>query len=134
MTNREKYLDEILAAMSWGKFSGEIDHCQNHKCDDCDFETGQRSCRKEIMDWLRAEVDKEPEVDWNKVPVDTPVWVRDRDGNTWRPRYFARYENGLIYTWADGATSWSSDGIRTYWNQVKLAEGDDNGNNRGNEA
>lgn len=134
MTNREKYLDEILAAMSWGKFSGEIDHCQNHKCDDCDFETGQRSCRKEIMDWLRAEVDKEPEVDWNKVPVDTPVWVRDRDGNTWRPRYFARYENGLIYTWANGATSWSSDGIGTYWNQAKLAEGDDNGNNRGNEA
>lgn len=134
MTNREKYLDEILAAMSWGKFSGEIDHCQNHKCDDCDFETGQRSCRKEIMDWLRAEVDKEPEVDWNKVPVDTPVWVRDRDGDTWKPRYFARYENGLIYTWANGATSWSGDGIGTYWNQAKLAKEDDNGNNRGNEA
>ena len=73
MTNREKYLDEILAAMSWGKFSGEIDHCQNHKCDDCDFETGQRSCRKEATAWLQAEAVEEPEVDWSKVPVDTPI-------------------------------------------------------------
>ncbi len=134
MTNREKYLDEILAAMSWGKFGGEIRCCQNNDCDDCDFMAGIHNCDREKLNWLQAEADKKPEVDWSKVPVDTPVWVRDRDGNTWRPRYFARYENGLIYTWANGATSWSGDGIGTYWNQAKLAEGDDNGNNRGNEA
>lgn len=124
MTNREKYLDEILSAMSWGKFSGEIDHCQNHKCDDCDFETGQRSCRKEATAWLQAEAVEEPEVDWSKVPVDTPIWVRDSEDNEWRPRYFAKYEDGSVHTWNGGTTSWSSDGGTTGWTQAKLAEED----------
>lgn len=134
MTNREKYLDEILAAMSWGKFSGEIDHCQNHKCDDCDFETGQRSCRKEAIDWLRAEADAEPKVDWSKVPVDTRIWVRDHDVCEWEPRYFAKYEDGRVYAWSYGTTSWSvgsevtrrnADGSITCWNYAKLAKEDD---------
>lgn len=125
MTNREKYLDEILAAMPWGKFSGEIDCCQNRECDDCDFETRQRSCRKETMDWLRAEAGEEPEVvDWSKVPMDTPVWVRDRESDPWRPRYFAGVIGGSVHTWNGGTTSWSSDGGTTGWTQAKLAEED----------
>ena len=125
MTNREKYLDEILAAMSWGKFSGEIDRCQNHKCDDCDFETGQRSCRKETMDWLRAEAGEEPEVvDWSKVPMDTPIWVRDSEDNEWRPRYFAKYEDGLVHSWYGGTTSWSTNADTMFWNYAKLAKED----------
>ena len=134
MTNREKHLDEILAAQHWGNFDGEIRGCGN--CPECDFNDGSNifHCKKARLAWLRAEADEEPETDWSKVPVDTLIWVRDRDGATWKPRYFARYENGLIYTWANGATSWSGDGIRTYWNQAKLAKEDDNGNNRGNEA
>lgn len=135
MTNREKYLDEILAASPWGLFGDSLRPCGLRGCNDCTLDDSTGSdCTVARLKWLRAKADAEPKVDWNKVPVDTPVWVRDRDGNTWRPRYFARYENGLIYTWANGATSWSSDGIGTYWNQAKLAEGDDNGNNRGNEA
>lgn len=134
MTNREKHLDEILAAQHWGNFDGEIRGCGN--CPECDFNDGSNTfhCKKARLAWLRAEADEEPETDWSKVPVDTLIWVRDRDGDTWKPRYFARYENGLIYTWANGATSWSGDGIGTYWNQAKLAKEDDNGNNRGNEA
>lgn len=124
MTNREKYLDEILAAIPWGKFSGEIDYCQNRECDDCDFDTGQRSCKKETMDWLQAEVSEESEVDWSKVPVDTPVWVRDRESDPWRPRYFAGVICGSVHTWNGGTTSWSSDSGTTDWKYAKLAEGD----------
>ena len=124
MTNREKYLDEILAAMLWGKFSGEIDYCQNRECDDCDFETGQRSCRKEAMDWLRAEAVEELKVDWNKVPVDTPVWVRDREDQDWKPRYFAKYEDGLVHAWDGGTTRWSTDGSTICWSHAKLAKED----------
>ena len=125
MTNREKYLDEILSAMPWGKFGGEIDYCQNRECDDCDFETRQRSCKKETMDWLRAEAGEEPEVvDWSKVPMDTPVWVRDRESDPWRPRYFAGAIGGSVHTWNGGTTSWSSDGGTTGWTQAKLAEED----------
>ena len=67
-----------------------------------------------------------PEVDWSKVAVDTPILVRDRDGDAWRPRYFAKYENDQICTWGNGATSWSGDGSMSCWNEAKLAE-DDNG-------
>lgn len=124
MTNREKYLDEILSAMSWGKFSGEIDHCQNHKCDDCDFETGQRSCRKEATAWLQAEAVEEPEVDWSKVPVDTPIYVRDFECGEWWPRHFAKFEDGEVFTWDYGKTSWSTNGDTTCWNHAKLAKED----------
>ena len=122
MTNREKYLDEILAAMPWGKFSGEIDYCQNRECDDCDFETRQRSCRKEAMDWLKAEAVEEPEVDWSKVPVDTPIWVRNSEDKEWRPRYFAKYEGGLVHSWYRGTTSWSANADTVFWNYAKLAK------------
>lgn len=125
MTNREKYLDEILSAMSWGKFSGEIDHCQNHKCDDCDFETGQRSCRKEATAWLQAEAVEEPEVvDWSKVPVDTPIYVRDRESAPWKPRHFAGIIGKNVQAWHDGTTSWSSGGSASSWKYAKLAKED----------
>lgn len=31
------------------------------------------------------------EIDWNKVPVDTPVFVKDYDKEDWRKRYFITY-------------------------------------------
>lgn len=33
--------------------------------------------------------ENQPEIDWNKVPVDTPVLVRDSYQQDWRKRYFA---------------------------------------------
>lgn len=77
MTNREKHLDEILAVQHWGNFNGEIRRCGN--CPECDFNDGSNTfpCKNARLVWLQAEADEEPEVDWNKVPVDTPIYVRD---------------------------------------------------------
>ena len=47
-------------------------------------------------------------VDWSKVEVDTPVFVRDSINEVWKCRYFAEYEDGKVYTWRDGKTSWSN--------------------------
>lgn len=124
MTNREKYLDEILAAMPWGKFNNEFDYCENHECDECDFDTGQRSCRKEAMVWLQAEAIEDLEVDWSQVPVDTPIYVKDYRDENWWPRHFAKFEDGAVYAWIDGMTSWSADGEAISWNYTKLVEGD----------
>lgn len=134
MTNREKHLDEILAVQHWGNFNGEIRGCGN--CPECDFNDGSNifHCKKARLAWLRAEADEEPKVDWSKVPVDTPVYVRDREDQDWKPRYFAKYEGGLVYVWDGGTTSWSTNGSTMYWNCARLAKEDDNGNNRGNEA
>nr|DAU10741.1 MAG TPA: hypothetical protein [Caudoviricetes sp.] len=47
-------------------------------------------------------------VDWSKVEVDTPIFVRNRIEDVWNCRYFAKYEDGKVYTWQLGRTSWSN--------------------------
>ena len=63
---------------------------------------------------------EEAEVDWSKVPVDTPILV-SIDGLNWYRRYFAKYKNGFIYAFDSGTTSWSENGA-TGWECAKLAE------------
>ena len=63
----------------------------------------------------------EDEIDWNKVEVDTKVLVRDRPYNEWLKRHFAKYENGKVYVFDDGRTSWNCRGI-THWEETKLWE------------
>ena len=65
---------------------------------------------------------KEPEVDWSNVEVDTPILVRDYESQEWEARHFAKYEDGVIYTWDGGSTSWTSKGNVTEWKYAKLAE------------
>lgn len=66
---------------------------------------------------------KEPEIDWYKVSVDTPILVRNLENDDWLKRYFAKYENGIVYTWKDGCTSWSTLNNNTIsWKYAKLAE------------
>ena len=72
--------------------------------------------------WLFEEY-KEPEVDWSQVSVDTPILVRDYENEEWNRRYFAKYENGNIFVWMHGSTSWSTpDGKTAVWPYAKLAE------------
>lgn len=65
---------------------------------------------------------EEPENYWSKVAVDTPILVRDYENNDWLKRYFAKYKDGKVYAWVDGATSWSSDDMACGWKYAKLAE------------
>ena len=62
-------------------------------------------------------------VDWSKVKVDTPVLVRDFENQDWKKRYFAFFDDELIYTWDGGATSWSVKNKGAIpWKYAKLAE------------
>ena len=63
----------------------------------------------------------EDEIDWNKIEVDTKVLVRDKPCNEWLKRHFAKYEDGKVYVFKDGRTSWNSRGI-THWEETKLWE------------
>lgn len=63
-------------------------------------------------------------VDWSKVAVDTPVLV-SFDGCNWFKKYFAKVQNDTVYTWDNGATSWSVSNKEycvTSWRYAKLAE------------
>ena len=63
-------------------------------------------------------------VDWSKVEVDTPILVRMSDEEGWKCRYFAMYENGEVYAWQLGRTSWSNviKNSPIAWKYAKLAE------------
>ena len=45
-------------------------------------------------------------VDWSWVPVDTKLLVSD-DGMEWYRRHFAKYEDGKVYCFNDGYTSFT---------------------------
>ena len=76
-----------------------------------------------------AELDFEEVVDWSKVPVDTKILVSNCINGAgevieWRKRYFAKYENGIVYAWSDGQTSFTAelDGSCMDWEFAKLYE------------
>ena len=131
MLNREKYAKEIIELATntalFGLKNGKPAICEEIKCEECDFYESD-SCKGStynFREWLNSEY-VEPPVDWSKVAVDTPILVRDFVGGEWARRYFAKYENGIVYAWENGATSWSVNNSKiTDWGMAKLAESED---------
>ena len=76
--------------------------------------------------WLLEEYE-EPEVDWSQVKIDTPILVRDSENTEWLKKYFAKYENGHVYVWNLGRTSWSATNDKdvSAWPCAKLAESEE---------
>lgn len=127
MTNREKFAEKILdvacsgSRLAVNKATLEPVACNGLKCKDCLFNHGIDNCEGEADKWANSEY-VEPPIDWSKVAVDTPILVRDNAALEWTRRYFAKYENGSVYTWGDGATSWSSEGNTVAWGLAKFPE------------
>lgn len=120
MKNYEKYEDEIRNYESSDSFCNgfvkpyilKSDHCNGTDC---------TKCRMLQAIWLLKDYE-EPEVDWSKVTVDTPILVRNSEDEEWRKRYFAKYDKyGLVYTWRSGRTSWTEEDL-SVWSHAKLAE------------
>ena len=87
---------------------------------------GCSKCRVVQTAWLMKEY-VEPEVDWSKVEVDTPILVRDSENTEWLKKYFAKYENGYVYVWNLGRTSWTAPNDKSVsaWSYAKLAESEE---------
>ena len=118
MKNYEKYEDEVRKFKD-GNFCSDFviphilksDSCAYLSCSDC----GRRQ-----MLWFVEEYE-EPEVDWSQVEVDTPILVKYSELTNWKKRHFAKYENGIVYAWNNGETSWTTVAM-TDWKYAKLAE------------
>ena len=123
MKNYEKYADEIKGYKGDSICTDFIEPYIlkpiNAKC----INTSCPKCHLYRTIWLLEEY-KEPEVDWSKVEVDTPILVRNREDEDWYRRYFAEYRDGVVYTWVNGATSWNAT-CMTEWKQAKLAESEE---------
>lgn len=134
MTNREKFAEKILdvacsgSRLAVSKATLEPTTCRKLECRDCLFDIHGNfdNCGDNTDKWANSEY-VEPPIDWSKVAVDTPILVRDSASLGWTKRYFAKYENGSVYAWADGATSWSSVGYTTAWGMAKLSERSEHG-------
>lgn len=143
MKNREKYKNELMDVI---KMDGNI----------CEFmikhgvskmfgkdmesfcrETECTSCNTALQLWLDEEHEEppKPEVDWDNVPVDTLVRVRDNEDDEWTLRYFkglsrtpSAYPPGYDYeVWALGATSVTAEGDTERWRYCELVEYGDDG-------
>lgn len=134
MTNREKYAEKILEIACSGhciaidKETMKLTNCGSiNSCSRCYFDTASYdSCSLKCQKWCESEY-IEPPVDWSKVPVDTPILVRDSENDEWIRRYYAGLSSeGSVRTWSGGRTSWSSydDEHRyaTEWKYARLAE------------
>ena len=121
MKNYEKYADEIRKYNANSFCSDFIkpnilksDRCNGIDCTQCNMLQ---------MLWLLEDYE-EPETDWSKVEVDTPILVKDHEDGEWLKRYFAKYEDGYIYAWNCGCTSWSET-VMSPWKYAKLAESEE---------
>ena len=56
---------------------------------------------------LQMEFEEIVNVDWSKVQVDTKILVSG-DGKDWYRRHFVKYENGIIYAFPDGLSSFTA--------------------------
>lgn len=57
--------------------------------------------------------DRDTFVDWSKVEIDTKIQVKLDNGN-WVNKYFAKYEDGNVYTFPFGRTSFTSNSHEMY--------------------
>lgn len=52
-------------------------------------------------------IEEIPAVDWSKVKMDTPMWMRVCAEGTWFKRHFNKFEGGRVYYWSNGYTSFT---------------------------
>ena len=125
MTNYEHYKEQIekITRLGWRIAVGKdkkIHACYMMNCNDCIASDNQeRSCYEVIDEWADEEY-IEPEVDWSKVAVDTPILVSNNNVD-WSTRHFAKYADGKVRAWVNGNTSYTTDRMFS-WEYAKLAE------------
>lgn len=128
MKNKDRFREKILEIACAGSCVAVVDGkpvpCRGTDCEDCDLHWKTHStismpCAERRKEWCEAEY---IEIDWSKVAVDTPILVRDKECYEWKKRYFAKYKDGYVHAWNDGADSWSSNGFASPWRIAKLAE------------
>lgn len=143
MKNREKYREELmnivkLESTQRSRVSTFCDFVKNNvlpnytneEC--CNFWCN--TCTKLFAFWLDEEYTEplkpmKPKVDWNKVPVDTLVRVRDYEYCEWNLRYFKGIDKSnpeeKYEAWSNGATSKTANDSSNHWKYCELVEVED---------
>ena len=139
MKNREKFREEIVKCARAISGDEVISACEFTRRNVLPkFGNGVRCysincawCRFLVDMWLDEEYE-EPEVDWDNVPVDTLVRVRNHESKDWNLRYFKGIDDSSsdrFMAWECGATSVTADGDYTNWKYCELVEEGEDGCN-----
>ena len=130
MKNREKYKNELINVIKKdGKLCEFVKKHEVFRMIGTNWESFCEmdcvACGTALQIWLDEEYEMS-EADWNKVPVDTLVLVRNSKNENWTLRHFKRIrdttETHKFETWGDGQTSRTTDGIISLWKYCELAE------------
>lgn len=137
MKNREKFRKEIIKSARTPE--ERLNVCEfirinvlpHFGAEDC-VGVNCAWCKFLVDMWMDAEYEEppKPKVDWNNVPVDTLVRVRDGEYEKWRLRYFSgffEYDSLKYATWNSGRTSKTAEGTDdfTTWRYCELVEVED---------
>ena len=138
MKNREKFREDILSWAKNGKGNAQaycefvkknvLPNLMDYTNGECDEVYSCGLCRAIFAFWLDEEYTEppKPEVDWDNVPVDTLVRVRDCEDDEWVLRYFAGIDEEApkfrFMAWGDGTTSKTAYGNYTHWKYCELVE------------
>lgn len=114
MKNVEFYAKKLANLAVRGNSIGVRKHdgipysCSDLSCYDCLFYDDINACRndKDLLNWAESE-HANYEVDWTKVPVDTPVYCYNSEGTERQRNHFAKYTDYMVYVWMKGKTSFS---------------------------
>ena len=119
-----EYMEKKKAIIK--SLGGKGNGCNDIWCGDCPF---MGRCRpmelKTPEKALELVMNYEIPVDWTKVPVDIPIYVRDSEEGEWFPQYFSGFVNGRVRAWGGGKTSFSAKNKLSNtisWNFAKLKD------------
>ena len=131
MKNREKYKNELMDVIKMdGRICGFVKKHDVFRMIGTGWESFCEmdcvACGTALQIWLDEEYE-ESKVDWNKVPVDTLVRVRNRKENEWVMRYFKGIDEKRtsykFMVWTDGKTSKTVGGFgMETWKYCELVE------------
>ena len=137
MKNREKYKNELIKVIkNDGKLCEFVEKHEVFQMFGKDLtsycEMTCATCGAALQLWLDEEYE-EPEVDWDNVPVDTLVRVRNSASEKWNLMYFKKFCGDYHYnkyvTWVAGRTSKTAEGHFKNWQYCELVEEEDDGSN-----
>lgn len=132
MKNREKYKNELMDVIKMdGRICGFVKKHDVFRMIGTGWESFCEmdcvACGTALQIWLDEEYE-EPEVDWNNVPVDTLVRVRDNDNEEWVLRYFCEWDGDMdckYRTFPNGRTSKTATYYIENWRFCELVEVED---------
>lgn len=135
MLNRKKFAKEIMdIALEHSCVAVSMDgnpfYCKETPCNKCLlYRAASIGCDEAFKNWLNSEY-KEMRIDWENVPADTPVLVRNNNKEIPQKRHFKRVNPNASFlnyeTFPDGKTSWTNNrDTAEHWVCCELAREED---------